>query len=108
AGWAGGEPETRPAGLGRGGGPAPAPRCAEGAAPRVPDPAALRSTMSGTVVKWLVEDGATVAEGDALLVLEAMKMESTVVAHRSGIVVGLLVVPGDTVTLHAVVAGIEA
>ena len=73
-----------------------------------PDPAELRSTMSGTVVKWLVEPYATVAEGDALLVLEAMKMESTVVAHRSGTLVGLLVAPGDTVTLHAVVAGIEA
>ena len=63
--------------------------------------------MGGTVVKWLVEIGATVAEGEALLVLEAMKMESTVVAHRSGTVGGLLVTPGDTVTVHSVVANIE-
>ncbi|WP_104127563.1 biotin carboxylase N-terminal domain-containing protein [Cryobacterium sp. Y57] len=72
------------------------------------DPAELRSTMSGTVVKWLVEAGATVAEGEALLVLEAMKMESTVVAHRSGTLVGLLVAEGDAVPVHAVVARIEA
>ncbi|TFD29253.1 acetyl/propionyl/methylcrotonyl-CoA carboxylase subunit alpha [Cryobacterium lyxosi] len=72
------------------------------------DPAELRSTMSGTVVKWLVEAGATVVEGEALLVLEAMKMESTVVAHRSGTLVGLLVAEGDAVPVHAIVAGIEA
>ncbi|MBG6214214.1 acetyl-CoA/propionyl-CoA carboxylase biotin carboxyl carrier protein [Cryobacterium sp. CAN_C3] len=103
-----GVPDTLLAGLVHGGGPVPVAPVADVHEASEPDPAALRSTMSGTVVKWLVEDGATVAEGDALLVLEAMKMESTVVAHRSGIVVGLLVVPGDTVTLHAVVAGIEA
>ena len=72
------------------------------------DPAELRSTMSGTVVKWLVDAGATVAAGDPLLVLEAMKMESTVVAHRSGRLVGLIVAPGDAVAVHAVVATIEA
>ena len=72
------------------------------------NPAELRSTMSGTVVKWLVEAGATVAEGEALLVLEAMKMESTLVAHRSGTLVGLLVAEGDAVPVHAVVARIEA
>ncbi|TFD54809.1 ATP-grasp domain-containing protein [Cryobacterium sp. Hh11] len=72
------------------------------------DPAELRSTMSGTVVKWLVDAGATVAAGDPLLVLEAMKMESTVVAHRSGRLVGLIVTPGDAVAVHAVVATIEA
>lgn len=97
-----GLPENLLAGLVHGGGSAPMLPIDE------PDPAELRSTMSGTVVKWLVEPDATVAEGDALLVLEAMKMESTVVAHRSGTLVGLLVAPGDTVTLHAVVAGIEA
>ena len=97
-----GLPENLLTGLVHGGGSVPMLPIDE------PDPAELRSTMSGTVVKWLVEPDATVAEGDALLVLEAMKMESTVVAHRSGTLVGLLVAPGDTVTLHAVVAGIEA
>ena len=72
-----------------------------------PGSAHLRSTMAGTVVKWLVETGDTVVEGDPLLVLEAMKMESTVVAHHSGTVVELCVAAGDTVTVHAVVASIE-
>ena len=99
-----GLPENLLAGLVAGAGAAPATSVAAEA----PDPAALRSTMSGTVVKWLVEEGTAVVEGDPLLVLEAMKMESTVVAHRSGLVVGLLVAAGDTVTVHGIVAGIEA
>ena len=98
-----GLPENLLVGLAQGGGSAPVtPAPAD-----EPDPTALRSTMGGTVVKWLVENGATVAEGEALLVLESMKMESTVVAHRSGTVGGLLVTPGDTVTVHSVVASIE-
>ena len=99
-----GLPENLLAGLAQGGGSAPVtPAPAD-----EPDPTALRSTKGGTVVKWLVESGATVAEGEALLVLEAMKMESTVVAHRSGTLVGFLVAEGDAVTVNAVVAGIEA
>ncbi|TFD61420.1 ATP-grasp domain-containing protein [Cryobacterium suzukii] len=96
-----GLPENLFGGLARGGAAAVAPSIPE------PDPAELRSTMSGTVVKWLVEPGATVTEGEALLVLEAMKMESTVAAHRSGTLVGLLVAAGDAVTVHAVIAEIE-
>jgi len=78
-----------------------------GAAGDVRESAALASTMSGTVVKWLVEEGVAVVKGDALLVLEAMKMESTVVAHRSGTLSGLLVANGDTVVVRAVVASID-
>ncbi|GEP27562.1 ATP-grasp domain-containing protein [Cryobacterium levicorallinum] len=97
-----GLPENLLAGFAQGSGPvAPAPI-------ELTDPAELRSTMSGTVVKWLVDAGATVAAGEPLLVLEAMKMESTVVAHRSGRLVGLIVAPGDAVAVHAVVATIEA
>jgi acetyl-CoA/propionyl-CoA carboxylase biotin carboxyl carrier protein len=98
-----GLPDNLLAGLAQGGGSAPVtPASAD-----EPDPAALRCAMGGTVVKWLVENGATVAAGEAVLVLEAMKMESTVVAHRSGTLSGLLVTPGDTVTVHSVVASIE-
>ncbi|TFD19561.1 biotin carboxylase N-terminal domain-containing protein [Cryobacterium sp. TMS1-13-1] len=97
-----GLPENLLASFAQGSGPvAPAPI-------ELTDPAELRSTMSGTVVKWLVDAGATVAAGDPLLVLEAMKMESTVVAHRFGRLVGLIVAPGDAVAVHAVVATIEA
>ncbi|TFD10326.1 biotin carboxylase N-terminal domain-containing protein [Cryobacterium sp. TMT1-66-1] len=71
------------------------------------DPAELRSGMVGTVVKWLVEEGSTVAAGDPLLVLEAMKMESTVVAHRSGTLGGVLVAAGDNVALNEAIARID-
>ena len=40
--------------------------------------------MAGTVVKWLVEPGAAVSAGDPVVVLEAMKMETQVSAHRDG------------------------
>lgn len=49
------------------------------------DPSELRSPTPGTLVRWLVEEGATVAEGDPVAVLDAMKMETTVTAHRAGI-----------------------
>ncbi|MFC5930276.1 ATP-grasp domain-containing protein [Cryobacterium melibiosiphilum] len=77
-------------------------------AAEVVDPAQLRSTMGGTVVKWLIEAGATVAEGDPVLVLEAMKMESTVVAHRAGVLAELAVEAGDTVVVAQPLATITA
>lgn len=62
-----------------------------GAAPSVAgsagfDDASLTSPMSGSLVKWLVETGDAVDAGQPVAVLEAMKMETTVVAHRAGIV----------------------
>ena len=48
------------------------------------DPAELRAPAPGTLVRWLIEDGAEVAEGDAVAVLDAMKMETPVAAHRAG------------------------
>lgn len=48
------------------------------------DETALTAPINGTLVKWLVEDGASVADGDPVAVLEAMKMETNVSAHRSG------------------------
>ena len=50
------------------------------------DDASLTSPMSGSLVKWLVESGDAVEAGQPVAVLEAMKMETTVVAHRAGIV----------------------
>ncbi|WP_247041641.1 acetyl/propionyl/methylcrotonyl-CoA carboxylase subunit alpha [Arthrobacter rhizosphaerae] len=50
------------------------------------DDASLISPMSGSLVKWLVESGDAVEAGQPVAVLEAMKMETTVVAHRAGIV----------------------
>ncbi|HYP45114.1 MAG TPA: biotin carboxylase N-terminal domain-containing protein [Propionibacteriaceae bacterium] len=59
---------------------------------------ALTSPMQGTIVKVAVSDGDTVAAGDLVVVLEAMKMEQPLLAHRSGTVTGLTAEVGATVT----------
>jgi acetyl-CoA/propionyl-CoA carboxylase biotin carboxyl carrier protein len=53
--------------------------------------------MQGTIVKVLVTDGAEVAEGDTICVLEAMKMENNILADKAGTVSGLKVEPGQSV-----------
>ncbi|MEV4736484.1 MULTISPECIES: acetyl/propionyl/methylcrotonyl-CoA carboxylase subunit alpha [unclassified Microbacterium] len=60
--------------------PSPSAPAVEGQA----DPGELRAPVPGTVVRWLVDDGESVAEGDPIVVLDAMKMETTVTAHRAG------------------------
>ncbi|MFP5199186.1 acetyl/propionyl/methylcrotonyl-CoA carboxylase subunit alpha [Micrococcus luteus] len=67
---------------------------------------ALTAPMQGTVVKVAAENGQTVAEGDLIVVVEAMKMEQPLAAHRAGVVSGLEVEPGQTVTAGTVVATI--
>ena len=67
----------------------------------------LSSPMQGTIVKIAVDNGDEVAEGDLVLVLEAMKMEQPLTAHKSGTVSGLSVGPGDTVSAGAVLATIS-
>ena len=67
---------------------------------------ALTAPMQGTVVKVAAENGQTVAEGDLIVVVEAMKMEQPLAAHRAGVVSGLEVEPGQTVTAGTVIATI--
>ncbi|WP_371811895.1 MULTISPECIES: acetyl/propionyl/methylcrotonyl-CoA carboxylase subunit alpha [Micrococcaceae] len=67
----------------------------------------LTSPMQGTIVKTAVKDGAKVSEGDLVVVLEAMKMEQPLTAHKSGKVTGLKAKPGDTVTAGSVIATIK-
>ena len=67
---------------------------------------ALTAPMQGTVVKVAAENGQTVAEGDLIVVVEAMKMEQPLAAHRAGVVSGLEVAPGQTVTAGTVIATI--
>lgn len=67
----------------------------------------LTSPMQGTIVKVAASDGDTVAEGDLILVLEAMKMEQPITAHKAGKVSGLSAKAGDTVTSGAVLAVIK-
>ncbi|MDQ0077188.1 acetyl/propionyl/methylcrotonyl-CoA carboxylase subunit alpha [Arthrobacter oryzae] len=68
---------------------------------------ALTSPMQGTIVKVAVAEGAVVAEGDLVVVLEAMKMEQPLTAHRAGTITGLAAVAGATVSAGAVIATIE-
>ncbi|WGW14085.1 biotin carboxylase N-terminal domain-containing protein [Saxibacter everestensis] len=59
---------------------------------------AVTAPMQGTIVKVAVEEGAAVASGDLVVVLEAMKMEQPLLAHKDGVVSGLSVKVGQTVT----------
>ncbi|WP_184729359.1 acetyl/propionyl/methylcrotonyl-CoA carboxylase subunit alpha [Saccharopolyspora phatthalungensis] len=59
---------------------------------------AVTAPMQGTIVKIAVADGQEVAAGDLIAVLEAMKMENPVTAHKSGTVTGLSAQPGDSVS----------
>ncbi|MGY1641543.1 acetyl/propionyl/methylcrotonyl-CoA carboxylase subunit alpha [Geodermatophilus sp. SYSU D00703] len=101
-----------PAGLATGGG---APVAAAGAKPRKRGSGhggaavsgdALTSPMQGTIVKVAVSDGDTVAAGDLVVVLEAMKMEQPIAAHKAGTVTGLSAEVGATVTSGAVICTI--
>jgi acetyl-CoA/propionyl-CoA carboxylase biotin carboxyl carrier protein len=67
----------------------------------------LTAPMQGTIVKIAVEEGAAVAAGDLVIVLEAMKMEQPIAAHKDGIVTGLTAAVGETVTSGAVLADIK-
>ena len=66
----------------------------------------LASPMQGTIVKVAVADGDAVAEGDLVVVLEAMKMEQPLVAHRAGTVRTLSATVGATVSAGAVICDI--
>ena len=70
------------------------------AAPRH-GPAEVRATLPGLVVKVAVSPGDVVAEGDALLTVEAMKMENEIRAPRAGQVVSVETVPGQTIVTGA-------
>jgi acetyl-CoA/propionyl-CoA carboxylase, biotin carboxylase, biotin carboxyl carrier protein len=67
----------------------------------------LTSPMQGTIVKVGVEEGQEVAEGDVVVVLEAMKMEQPLKAHKSGTVTGLDAEVGATVSNGAVICELK-
>ena len=100
-----------PAGLGSAGPAAPAPAARRrraagrggdggGGAPSRDE---LVSPMQGTIVKIVAADGAQVKAGDTIVVLEAMKMEQPLTAHKSGTVTGLSLTVGQTVPAGAVI-----
>ncbi|MEU8892453.1 biotin carboxylase N-terminal domain-containing protein [Streptomyces sp. NPDC048442] len=67
----------------------------------------LASPMQGTIVKVAVEEGQQVNEGDLIVVLEAMKMEQPLNAHRAGTVKGLAAEVGGSVTSGALICEIK-
>jgi acetyl-CoA/propionyl-CoA carboxylase biotin carboxyl carrier protein len=67
----------------------------------------LTSPMQGTIVKVVAEEGQQVAAGDPVVVLEAMKMEQPLNAHKAGTVTGLNAEVGATVTNGAVICDIK-
>ncbi|CAB0835523.1 acetyl/propionyl/methylcrotonyl-CoA carboxylase subunit alpha [Corynebacterium diphtheriae] len=67
----------------------------------------VAAPMQGTVIKINAEEGDEVAEGDTVVVLEAMKMENPVKAHKSGVVTGLAIAAGEGVTKGQVLLEIK-
>jgi acetyl-CoA/propionyl-CoA/long-chain acyl-CoA carboxylase, biotin carboxylase, biotin carboxyl carrier protein len=101
-----------PAGLGTANGSTAAARSKKpvkrqsGATTKTPSGNALISPMQGTIVKVAVADGDVVEVGDLVVVLEAMKMEQPLTAHRSGTVKNLNAQVGATVTSSSILCEI--
>ncbi len=97
-------------GGGSGGGGAPVRRRPRGGSSSGAVTAAtedLVAPMQGTVVTYAVAEGDTVIAGDLVVVLEAMKMENTITAHRDGVISQVGFGAGDAVQSGAVLARID-
>ena len=84
----------------------PVKRDRGGAKVSAPSGNALPAPMQGTVVKIAATEGEAISEGDLVVVLEAMKMEQPINAHRSGIVKSLVTEVGATVQSGAILCEI--
>ena len=84
-----------------------AKRGASGGGAAVAGSGKIAVPMQGTIVKVIVEVGQTVAKGDSVVVLEAMKMENNVAADVDGVVTEVLVEAGQSVTAGEVAVVIE-
>ncbi|MFD1931551.1 acetyl/propionyl/methylcrotonyl-CoA carboxylase subunit alpha [Nonomuraea mangrovi] len=85
----------------------PSRRASGGAKKAATSGDALVSPMQGTIVKIVAADGDTVTEGDTVVVLEAMKMEQPLTAHKAGTITGLAATVGQTVTSGATICEIK-
>jgi acetyl-CoA/propionyl-CoA carboxylase biotin carboxyl carrier protein len=59
--------------------------------------------MQGTVLAVEVADGDEVRAGQVICIIEAMKMENEITAHRAGVITGLSVAPGQAVTTGQII-----
>jgi acetyl-CoA/propionyl-CoA carboxylase biotin carboxyl carrier protein len=94
-------------GLAAGGGAAKKPKRAAKKSGAAVSGDAVTSPMQGTIVKVVVEEGQEIAEGDTVVVIEAMKMEQPLKAHKAGTITGLQAEVGATVTNGAVLCEIK-
>ena len=86
--------------------PAPAPAAAP-AAPVATGGTSVNAPMPGTILDVKVNVGDTVAEGQVLMILEAMKMENDIVAPVAGKVAAINVKKGDSVNSNDALASIQ-
>jgi acetyl-CoA/propionyl-CoA carboxylase, biotin carboxylase, biotin carboxyl carrier protein len=68
---------------------------------------ALVTPMQGTIVKIVAGEGTVVKAGDTVVILEAMKMEQPLTAHKDGTVTGLAVEVGQTVSADTEICQIK-
>ncbi|QYN34899.1 acetyl/propionyl/methylcrotonyl-CoA carboxylase subunit alpha [Pseudonocardia sp. DSM 110487] len=68
---------------------------------------AVTAPMQGTIIKVAVSDGDTVSAGDLVVVLEAMKMENPVTAHKDGTITGMSAVQGSSVSQGTIICEIK-
>ena len=99
-------PAAAPAGAQAGGRRPPRRERAGGSGPSASSET-LPSPLQGTVLKVAVSEGDEVAEGDLICVIEAMKMENEITAHRSGKVEELAVSEGASVSSGDTIAAIR-
>ncbi len=87
--------------------PSSASRSAGGKRPKATDPGHVTTPMPGTIVDVLVNEGDEITDGQAVLVIEAMKMQNEIHATKSGRVDSIFVKKGDTVTPQEALLHIE-
>ena len=87
--------------------PAPKPAPAPAAAPSSSGGVDIVSPMPGKVFKLVAQPGEQVAEGQVVMILEAMKMENEIVAPQAGTVDAILVKEGDLVETDTVLATLK-
>lgn len=86
--------------------PAPAAQQAVTSVPNSANAEPVKAPMAGNILKVEVSEGQQVAEGDVLLILEAMKMETQICAAKAGVVQGITTKQGDVVAVDQVLMSI--